>query len=89
MELSERVADWLDPNDPEKVKLALDGLDITVWAGTGEPRATGTLPVHATRGRNSHPDVCNVVSTNKGFPFRILFEIPQRGQPRRVRQPPF
>ena len=54
MELSEKVAAWLDPNDPEKVKLALDGLDITVWAGAGEPRATGTLPVHATRGRNTN-----------------------------------
>ena len=62
MELSEKIAAWLDPNDPEKVKLALDGLDITVWAGAGEPRATGTLPVHATRGRNSHPDVCAMVT---------------------------
>ncbi len=64
LELSEKVAAWLDPNDPEKVKLALDGLDITVWAGAGEPRATGTLPVHATCGRNSHPDVW---FTNGGF----------------------
>ena len=76
VEMSEMVAAWLDPEDPEKVKQALEGLGVTVWAGAGQPRATGTLPVHATCGRNSHPDVCTVVSTNRGFPFRLPFEIP-------------
>jgi hypothetical protein len=60
-ELSEQVAAWLDPADQEKMKLALEGLEITVWAGTGEPRATGALPVPATRQENVHPDVCAVV----------------------------
>ena len=61
-ELSEKVAAWLDPEDPEKVKLALDGLDVTVWAGDGRPHATGHLPVHATCGRNSHAHVRSMVT---------------------------
>jgi site-specific DNA recombinase len=60
-ELSERVAAWLDPADKEKMELALEGLDVTVWAGVGEPTATGSLPVHATCDGNSHADVRSVV----------------------------
>ena len=60
--LSEQVAAWLDPEDPEKVKLALDGLDVTIFAGGGEPHAIGHLPVYATYKSNSHPDVCSMVS---------------------------
>jgi len=61
-ELSERVAAWLDPTDPEKMRLVLEGLEITVWAGVGEPKATGSLPVNATCEQNSHADVCAVVT---------------------------
>lgn len=60
--LSARVAAWLDPTDVEKLKLALEGLEVTVWAGTGEPYAIGSLPVHATCEQNSHADVCAMVA---------------------------
>ena len=65
--LSEQVAAWLEPADQEKMKLALEGLEITVWAGCGEPRATGALPVSATRGRNGYADVRSMV-INRNVP---------------------
>jgi hypothetical protein len=43
-ELGERIAAWLDPTDPEKMRLVLEGLALTVWARCDEPRATGELP---------------------------------------------
>ena len=74
--LSKQVAAWLDPEDPEKVELALDGLDVTIFAGGGEPHAIGHLPVHATYSSNKHADVCSMVSTKRGFPFSWSFPIP-------------
>jgi site-specific DNA recombinase len=61
-ELSTRVANWLDPEDQEKMRMVLEGLEITVWAGANAPRATGTLPVPATCEPRSHADVRAMVT---------------------------
>jgi site-specific DNA recombinase len=79
--LSERVAAWLDPEDLEKMELVLKGLEITVWAGTEGPRATGSLPIHATRQENVHADIRPVVSKVGGHPFRFSFALPQDSGP--------
>jgi hypothetical protein len=60
--LGERVAAWLDPADAEKMRLALEGLELTVWAGAGEPRATGSLPLPATCEPHSRADVRSMVT---------------------------
>ena len=60
-DLSERVAAWLDPTDQEKMRLALEGLEVTVFAGAGEPYAEGSLPLTATCERHGHADVRSMV----------------------------
>ena len=80
-ELSGRIASWLDPDDEDKMRLVLEGLELTVYAGSNPPRATGSLPVPATFEPHGHADVRPVVS-KEGYAFRVPLTLPP---PRRTK----
>jgi hypothetical protein len=66
-----RVAATLDPTDEEKIRLVLEELALAIWAESGEPRATGSLPVPATCEMNILADVRSIGARSDGIPSRL------------------